>query len=67
MYNAGICWRVLRQDAILPSYDNWIMGKKSNPRPLEIGKSSANYSNAKFLPNLRTMNTVIRILKLAGT
>jgi len=42
------------------------MGTKSKPRPLQIGKSNANYSNAKLSPNLRTMNTGIRVLKLAG-
>jgi hypothetical protein len=64
--NAGISLNEMRQGAIIPNYDNWIMGKKSNPQLLQIGKSIANYSNAKFFPILRTMNTGIHILKLAG-
>ena len=42
------------------------MGKKSNPRPLQIGKSSANYSNTKYFPNSLTMSTGIHTLKLVA-
>jgi hypothetical protein len=36
------CWHLLAltetRRYIIPSYDNWIIDKKSNPRPLQTGK-----------------------------
>jgi hypothetical protein len=66
MYNAGICLHEQSQGAIVSNYENWIMGKKIKPTTSpKRKKCSANYSDAKFFPNLRTMNTGIHVLKLA--